>query len=789
MTALLLTSRMMQCAYGENCDGALLELPAVSLNPEDAKLYPMRATLRCHLRERYSSDLVHLCKKHYDLLAKHRPTKWCSDPFDQHVGKKLVGTRTVGEQLCRKVEDLGGFCAPRDVLCTPCRDGISRRFTMAPGNLAERPAEAPAEGSAGPSHEKRRRVDVEANMSSQQSTSSESPDSEEWKFSQDMTESPQTRSAKIQTITKHLQALGCEKLTTDRSIERRPGYIAGYLYKSTGTLQSLLESVLLPKHMQNQTDLRLNPDLDAFLDDLRGAIGTAKTRADTVSLLTLAPASWSVARASEYFGVRKYHVRLAKNLKNRQGILARPPPRAGKRLSEHTVDKVISFYRRDDVSRVNPATRSCVRQGGYQSFSPGRRLFFTIRETYRLFKEAHPDSKVGFSCFARLRPSEVRLTTFEQKVCVCIVCQNLKLMLNALGADSAETLASMGRCSSERVECMLDECNVCTDDGVNAQFDDITEGCLKEEVSYWTWTVKDGRCQLVKEKIIIECLLKNVKARLKKFRVHHFVKTRQAAFLSDKIKHLQVGECLVQLDFAENFAFTLQDEVQSHYYSRDQCSILTCVVYYQCDGTVQHESFCGFSEDRLHDVAPMILGVSRLLRMVAAKMHISTITYFTDGAPQHFKNRLVLWFTLHHSELFGMPATWHYHASHHGKSACDGVGAVMKRSLRHYSLKKGSSPIQSVEEVMVWAANHPMKTRVFHIPFRDVVTLRQLISQYKERIPVVKGITSFHSAEAAESSLLMRRTSSGDVCATVSRTLMYLPGLVNKLRTMLVAAT
>ena len=63
---------------------------------------------------------------------------------------------------------------------------------------------------------------------------------------------------------------------------------------------------------------------------------------------------------------------------------------------------------------------------------------------------------------------------------------------------------------------------------------------------------------------------------------------------------------------------------------------------------------------------------------------VKKIIYFTDGAAQHFKNKHNFQ-NLHHYEDFSVEAEWHFHATAHGKNACDGIGASIKSNARRAS--------------------------------------------------------------------------------------------------------
>ena len=63
---------------------------------------------------------------------------------------------------------------------------------------------------------------------------------------------------------------------------------------------------------------------------------------------------------------------------------------------------------------------------------------------------------------------------------------------------------------------------------------------------------------------------------------------------------------------------------------------------------------------------------------------------FTDGAGQHFKNKGGFANLQVHEEDFDIPAEFHFHGTAHGKGACDGIGANIKRFAARSSLQRSS---------------------------------------------------------------------------------------------------
>ena len=162
----------------------------------------------------------------------------------------------------------------------------------------------------------------------------------------------------------------------------------------------------------------------------------------------------------------------------------------------------------------------------------------------------------------------------------------------------------------------------------------------------------DQRCELVAESHTAATLVEAILTSLDGYRRHIFTKRRQAQFLKDKKLNLEESEVIIKMDFAENYSFVVQDEVQSHYYNRDQCSVFTVVAYYRAYGRLQVRSFCGFTDDRLHDVPPVLAAMKHIIGRLETKTSFETVHYMTDGGPQHFKNRFMLWVVAKYEKIF-----------------------------------------------------------------------------------------------------------------------------------------
>ena len=84
--------------------------------------------------------------------------------------------------------------------------------------------------------------------------------------------------------------------------------------------------------------------------------------------------------------------------------------------------------------------------------------------------------------------------------------------------------------------------------------------------------------------------------------LHHFIYKQQQNFLKNKKETLSDNECIIILDFAENYTFMVQDAIQSFHWNNTQATIHPFVIYYKQDGTLKHKSLACISDMLQHDV-------------------------------------------------------------------------------------------------------------------------------------------------------------------------------------------
>jgi hypothetical protein len=68
--------------------------------------------------------------------------------------------------------------------------------------------------------------------------------------------------------------------------------------------------------------------------------------------------------------------------------------------------------------------------------------------------------------------------------------------------------------------------------------------------------------------------------------------------------------------------------------------------------------------------------------------HLESVQIFSDGCTGQFKNRWILSSLAFSDSLFGVNITWNFSAFGHGKGTVDGVGAIVKRTVRQRVLSR-----------------------------------------------------------------------------------------------------
>ena len=149
-------------------------------------------------------------------------------------------------------------------------------------------------------------------------------------------------------------------------------------------------------------------------------------------------------------------------------------------------------------------------------------------------------------------------------------------------------------------------------------------------------------------------------------------------------------------DFDENYQYLIQDAIQSFHWSKEYCTLhLLIICYKDADGNPPHYSSCFISHDNTLSTS-FIHKIQKTLMVEFLKERLPNVTeinYVSDGCGGQYKNFKNFFNLFSHKVDFSIKAEWIFFATSHGKSPCDGIGAVVKlhtakRSSQNHSTTK-----------------------------------------------------------------------------------------------------
>ena len=171
-------------------------------------------------------------------------------------------------------------------------------------------------------------------------------------------------------------------------------------------------------------------------------------------------------------------------------------------------------------------------------------------------------------------------------------------------------------------------------------------------------------------------------------RHHHFIAKSQSEFLQITKDTLADDAVIILLDFAENYSFLVQDAVQGYHWDNSQATLHPFYVYFKEAGDLKCLNMCVISDCMRHDTNTVHAFSTKALHLIKHDLPlINKVTYFSDGAASQYKNFKNFINLCHHELDHGIKAEWHFFASSHGKSPCDGIGGTTKRLVARASLQ------------------------------------------------------------------------------------------------------
>jgi len=383
-------------------------------------------------------------------------------------------------------------------------------------------------------------------------------------------------------------------------------------------------------------------------------------------------------------------------MKVKYGIMKKKNARA---LTEDDSRKIQDFYEREDNSRLCAGVKLTVTCRGVKKQK--RLLSESVKNLHT--KYLAEGGRISYSKFCKLRPFwVVAPRDSDRDTCQCYTHENVRYLVNALKSrgllDTAEldTLVSRFMCCSDSSACAYGDCEICRDKEYS--FSRAVE--TDAEMCFWQWEsgqktyMKEGQEKEVKittkamktmdESEAVAMFLCSMKS----FKKHCFTMSKQYLAFRECKSNVREDECIVHVDFSENFNCKYHSEIQAVHFgaSHQQASLHTIVMYVKGHSPI---CMCTISANLIHGPIGIWAHLKPVLTHIKTEFpHIHHLTFWSDGPSTQYKQKNNFYQITTQPFLEGFKSiAWNFFESSHGKGAVDGVGATVKRiandAVRH----------------------------------------------------------------------------------------------------------
>lgn len=469
-----------------------------------------------------------------------------------------------------------------------------------------------------------------------------------------------------------------------------------------------------------------------------------------------------------------------------------------------TTKKILDFYNKDDVSRQLPyknLTRKIKDHTGVYHRVPVRVMEITLRNAYLSFKRENDDVKISQRAFEQLRPKNIRLRRFAQRLqCCCTYHTNvdyLRKSLNrvfinngkAIPFPSNEILVSSSLCNPMTTKCIMRCCSKCKNfpmiDDLKIESLKCSKSCYRENkdcsehtinlkqferVAYIYKGKEKKKLQLVDKAMKLSEIVNLLKIKMQHFPKHRFNVELTAKTYDNVLNNLTENMLFKIHDFSENYTCLLPEEIQSLHWVQETATVYPVVILRKVGLDIREDHLVFISDDKKHDV-PFVERCNEILHQHYADegLIINHDIEYNDGCGSQFKCIRAF------SSLArrNIKTTRIFCETSHGKSKSDGLGGVVK-SFASRAVCGERKIMRNAEELFeflnetltvnsAFESHKPMLNRkFFYVSSTDM-------NDYRKNFPSVKyhyipGTLSIHQVTTTpgdEKSIVYRRGSCG----------------------------
>jgi hypothetical protein len=424
----------------------------------------------------------------------------------------------------------------------------------------------------------------------------------------------------------------------------------------------------------------------------------------------------------------------------------RKNPRRG---FEEVKKAVIAFYQSDLASRINPGKDDCVKiiqeDGSTDGYTQSLTMTMSIENAHKVFLDTFPDYQIAVTTFGRLRPPHVKLYShIKHESCLCSYCENMQLLVEGLNKYMTEkhnswSLISLFTCDEKNINCMMNNCDACSD--FMPKFNALMRSCCQDEqMTFFEWGKEGPFYQRKSVQMKVSEGILRFENDFKKFRKHKFIARLQKETLKKKIEDLKSNEAVIIMDFAEKFISKARREIQSCFFGKRLITVFTCKIYMKD----QEIPYVIASDEQSQNKEVVFAFMKKIIEFLKSKNpNVKKLIIFTDGSGGQFKNRFNFLNLLHAKDDFGVDIEWHFFATSHGKSVCDGIGGTIKRGV-HRKAIASDAHVYTAKEFVSSALGFIKKLEVTEVTKEEILKHKQMLTARWAQAKTIPGTQSFH---------------------------------------------
>jgi hypothetical protein len=281
----------------------------------------------------YFKDIENVCGHHYAAYFKYykgfKRAYKCVDPFKKHK-KSVPGVRAITldfHDSALERSDL--FLIPGQTLCRHCHANIEKL--------------------------KPKVIDIKGYESSSEEDILMLTTCEE----QSPFKTPVKQFDRVNELLRPMNIEPVSSETIKKPLKRRLQYVNEVAEKARKTVKDELAAACHVDLQDDNLDLNLE-DYSSLLLQLKEKCSKTSSFKKKVSILTLAPKSWTQRQVAEFFEVPLTTARKSIKLCEQKGILCELEPKKGRGITTEELDEIEELFNSDDYSRLMPGQKDFV---------------------------------------------------------------------------------------------------------------------------------------------------------------------------------------------------------------------------------------------------------------------------------------------------------------------------------------------------------------------------------------------------------------------------------------------